>query len=48
MKIGMKQEIGIADEMRSSNLELRARYCAQSAHSEICEHRYLARSNGEQ
>ena len=51
MKIGMKEEMGIADEMTSSDLESRARsarYCVQSAHSELCEHRYLARSNGEQ
>ena len=26
MKIGMKEEMGIADEMRSSNLESRAQY----------------------
>ena len=49
MKIGMKEEMGIADEMTSSDLESRsrnARYYAQSVHSKLCEHRYLARSNG--
>ena len=51
MKIGMKEEMGIADEMTSSDFGSRARTarnCAWSAHSELCEHRYLARSNGEQ
>ena len=46
MKIGMKEEMGIANEMTSSDLGSRARYCAQSVHSELCENHYLARSNG--
>ena len=49
MKIGMKEEMGIADEMTSLDLGSRARsvrYCAQSEHSKLCEHRYFARSNG--
>ena len=49
MKIGMKEEMGIVDEMTFSDLgsrERSARYCAQSVHSELCENRYLARSNG--
>ena len=49
MKIGMKEKMGIGDEMTSSDLGSRvrsARYCAQSAHCELCEHRFFARSNG--
>ena len=45
MKIGMKEEIGIVDEMTSSVMGFHARsarYCARSVHSELCEHRYLA------
>ena len=48
MKIGMKEEMDIADEMTLQILGSHAPsagYCAQSAHSELCEHRYLARSN---
>ena len=48
MKIGMKEGMGIANKMTSSDLESRARSTRYCSHSELCEHRYLARSNREQ
>ena len=49
MKIGMNEEVGVADEMTLSVFGSRARsarYCVRSAHSELCEHCYPARSIG--
>ena len=49
MIIGVKEEIGIAEEMTSSVLGSRARsahYCVRRVHSELCKHCYLARSVG--
>ena len=51
MKFGMKVKKDIADDLPSSFSRLcvrSARNCAQSAHSELCEHCYLARSEGGQ
>ena len=48
---GMKEKMGIVDKMTLSILGTHAHstcYCAQSTHSELCEHCYLTRSNGEQ
>ena len=41
MKIGMKEEMGFADDKTWLVLGMRARsarYCARSAHSELCEY----------
>ena len=47
MKFGMKVQKDIAEDLPASFSGSRARSarnCAQSAHSELCEHCYLARS----